>query len=214
MLDEIQVGLNRGALPPGPALGIRLVVTPMTAKTPLLTLTVLLATAALSGCLTLGPSDSLATLSPPDEGAAGQNDNGQPGTRLAEDGVSTMSEVTVTLLVHTDLAGEAGEDPGNPDALPGTATCDIEVESGANAGEVLDAGVQTGCIADWDYDEFDDERFVNSVDNLRAEGLTCLTWPVACQWWEFRVDDAPVGYGIDEYSAEAGSIVEFFFHTA
>lgn len=189
-------------------------VTPLNAKTPLWTLTALLATAALSGCLTLEPSETLATLSPPDDRAAGQNENDPQSTPLAEDGVSTMSDVTVTLLVHTDLAGMAGEEPGSPEALPGTAVCDLTVGSGANAGDVLDAGVETGCIAAWDYDEFDGDRFVNSVDNLRAEGLTCLAYPVACQWWEFRVDDQPVGHGIDGYSAVDDSAVEFFFHTA
>lgn len=189
-------------------------VTPLTAKTPLWTLTFLLATAVLSGCLTLGPSDSLATLTSPDDRAAGQNDNGQSSSPLAEDGVSTTNEVTVTLLVHTDLADVAGQDPGSPDALPGTGTCELDVDSGANAGEVLDKGVETGCIDEWSYDTFDGARFVVSIDNLRAEGLTCLAWPVACQFWEFIVNGEPMQSGIDDYQADDSDTVEFLFHTA
>lgn len=125
----------------------------------------------------------------------------------------TDTNVEVELLVHTDIGGDAGEDPGNPSEWPGTARCDLEVMNGANAGEVLDSGVEVGCIEEWSYDEFESNRFVISVDDLEAHGVICVTWPVACQYWEFRVNGEPAEFGIDDYTAAEGDLVEFFFYT-
>lgn len=189
-------------------------VTPLTAKPSLWILIALLATATLAGCLSLEPSGPLATASSTDVERGDPDETSLQDIRVAGADVSTTSGVIVTLLVHTDLAGAADGEPGSPDVLPGTATCDLAVGSGADAGDVLDAGVEAGCVDEWSYDTFDGARFVVSIDNLRAEGLTCLAWPVACQFWEFRVEGDPVQFGIDDYEADDGDTVEFFFHTA
>lgn len=181
----------------------------MTAKPPLWILIAVLVTASLAGCL--GPEADPLAIAPSTDGERGDPDETNlHGIHLAGADVSTTSGVAVTLLVHTDLAGVAGEEPGSPDALPGTATCDIDVDSGADAGDVLDAGVETGCIDEWTFEESDIGRFVVSIDNLRAEGLTCLAWPVVCQFWEFRINGDATGFGIDDYAAASGDTVEFF----
>ncbi len=126
---------------------------------------------------------------------------------------SPDANATVELLVHTDLAGATGLAPGEPDALIGTASCSVTIESGSDAGDVLDQAVEDGCILEWDSDDFDGARFVVSVDGLRAEGTVCIAWPIACQFWEIRINDQEVSFGIDDYNAADGDQVEFLFHT-
>ena len=133
---------------------------------------------------------------------------------LDETTLQPASTVSVDLLVHTDFAAIAGFAPGSPDTLVGTASCSVEVPAGSNAGDVLDQAVLTGCILEWDYDEFDGfGRYATSIDGLRSVGLTCAAG-VVCDWWEFRVNSKMVLYGIDDYIADSGDLVEFFFHTA
>lgn len=122
--------------------------------------------------------------------------------------------VSVGLLVHTDLAEGLGLDPGEPSLLVGTAQCGVEVPAGSDAGDVLDQAVADGCILEWDYNEFDGNRFVVSVDGLRAVGEVCILWELGvCQYWEFRLNGTSVGFGIDNYSAATGDQLEFYLHT-
>lgn len=125
-----------------------------------------------------------------------------PGTATA----TTSDTAEVHLVVETHLTARAGYDAGQaPDAVPGTGECTVEVAEGADGGDVLDAAVDEGCIAGWDYDEFGGDRFVTSIDRLRAPGLSCLAYSAGlCDWWEYHVNGETASYGIDEYSAEDG----------
>jgi hypothetical protein len=113
---------------------------------------------------------------------------------------------TVHLTVETHASVRAGLTPTDvPEATPGTGECSVQVPSGADGGAVLDAAVDKGCIAGWDYQEFDGARFVTSIDRLRAPGLTCLAFAAGvCDWWQFHVNGEPAGYGIDGYEASDG----------
>lgn len=127
---------------------------------------------------------------------------------------TALETVTVSLVVTTDLGAEAGLDPGAWAALPGTAACTVTVPAGGSAADVLDQATADGCILGWTYTTFGDERFVTGVDGLEAVGLTCLAWPVACQWWEFQVDGSGASTGVDGHTVTAGETLGFLFHSA
>lgn len=124
-----------------------------------------------------------------------------PGSATETDGTAT-----VHLVVETHATVRADLGPSEvPDATPGTGECHVDVPEGADGGAVLDAAVADGCIEGWDYDEFGGDRFVTSIDHLRAPGLSCLAFSVGvCDWWELSVNGQTASFGIDDYSAEDG----------
>lgn len=129
---------------------------------------------------------------------------------------TTASAATVSLTVETHATDRAGLAPADaPAPVPGTASCTVEVSDGADGGEILDQATEDGCIAGWDYDEFDGEgRFVTAIDRWQAPGYTCLALIAgvpACDWWEHHVNGEPASFGIDGYSAEDGDDVRWLY---
>lgn len=114
--------------------------------------------------------------------------------------------INVTLTIETHASVRAGLNASQlPDRVPGTASCQLTVHNNSSGAEVLDEAVATGCIEEWDYDSFDEGRFVTSIDNLRAPGYTCLAFALGvCDWWEFHVNGTLSAVGLDEYEADEG----------
>jgi hypothetical protein len=115
--------------------------------------------------------------------------------------LTNQSAATVTLVVENPFTSPLGLD-----SLPGTAACGVTVLAGANGGDVLESALENGCILEWDFDEFDGDRFVSSIDGLR--GL-CPLWPDVCFFWLFSINDTPASHGIDGYAAADGDTVTF-----
>lgn len=128
------------------------------------------------------------------------------GVTLPGTAASPSDTAEIDLVVETHPTARAGLEASQaPDAVPGTGECTVEVPEGADGGDVLDAAVDEGCIAEWSHDEVGDDRFVTSIDNVRAPGLSCLAYSAGvCDWWEYHVNGETASYGIDEYSAEDG----------
>lgn len=135
------------------------------------------------------------------------------GTALPVSAMTTTDTATVHLTVETHAAVRAGLTPEDvPPSAPGTASCDVEVPTGADGGDVLDAAVAKDCIAGWDHQAYDGARFVVSIDRLRAPGLTCLAFAAGiCDWWEFSVNGETASFGIDDYSAEDGDVNRWLY---
>lgn len=129
---------------------------------------------------------------------------------------TAATAASVSLTVETHATDRADLEPDEaPDPVPGTASCTVEVPDGADGGAVLDQATEDGCIAGWDYSEFEGEgRFVTAIDRWRAPGYTCLALMAglpACDWWENHVNGEIVGYGIDDYAAEDGDDVRWLY---
>lgn len=84
--------------------------------------------------------------------------------------------------------------------LPAEKTCDVQVAAGANAGDVLDAAVATGCISSWDYASFGSERYVTCVDG-ECEGNG--------NYWFFYENGVQTSYGIDAAESDEGDVFTF-----
>lgn len=136
-----------------------------------------------------------------------------PLTALAP-ATAASGTVTVDLTVVTDTEAALGVDPGTAEALPGTAQCSVTVTAGSSAAAVLDQATVDGCITGWSSVSFGGDRFVTEIDDLEAQGLVCILWPVACQWWEFQVDGQSSMVGVDGHAVTDGEALTFLFHTA
>lgn len=134
---------------------------------------------------------------------------------IAPPPVAAATTLNVTLVVGSDVADALDLDPAALAALPGHASCTLSLAPGSTGEDALDAAVADGCIASYTCDEFGFDCFVSEVDGLAAQGLTCLAWPAACQWWELYVHDGqqPAATGVRGHVVHDGEVLRIEFHT-
>lgn len=116
---------------------------------------------------------------------------------------------TLLLLVAAPLTTAAEGDTVNVTLqvtlgnhlLPAYAECGVGVAVGSNAGDVLDAAVDEGCIDSWEYEEFGGfGRYVTCIDGICAPFGT---------FWALFVDETVAASGIDSTIVEEGQTIEF-----
>jgi hypothetical protein len=135
--------------------------------------------------------------------------------------VHAFSMVTVHLVVNGTVTY-----PFNEPAF--LAVCDVEVEAGSDAGDVLDAAAAGGCIADWSSVTHPD--FGRFLTGLTKQGLSTSTdarnvdtvrfmcgapnnvgGSSLYSFWAFGVNGIGSLTGIDGYSASNNDVVSFHY---
>ena len=107
-------------------------------------------------------------------------------------GEEDLVAVTVTVGDHFHL-------------LPATKTCAVQVPAHGNAGDALDAAVESGCLDSWTADSFEGfGRYVSSIDGRAEDGTF---------YWVFSENGATASYGIDAATLAEGDVFDFRYGT-
>ncbi len=112
------------------------------------------------------------------------------GPALAD---TNSGEVSVTLIV---------------DHLPDRAdrTCPVTVSTTADAGDILDAAVASGCISAWAFEGTRGEGYGRYVTSIEGADPLAFGWGT---FWKFQIDGADSPAGIDYYQPTEGATVGF-----
>ena len=85
--------------------------------------------------------------------------------------------------------------------LPASTVCEVQVLVGANAGDALDAAVESGCLGSWTWGAFEGlGRYVTSIDGRAEDGTF---------YWVWSENGATASYGIDAAIAQEGDVFDF-----